>query len=120
VNRTRFLLALLVVVVFLQLFPDKSRVIEAVAVGGVALYCLLWAGSRYLAQFRDQRQKAALAAADGEEYRHYESELTSIRAKHDPHRDANEADVASQEYKDELSALHDRHRDMLNRRFGPG
>ena len=119
-TRTRFLLALLVVVILLQLYPDKSRAIEGVAVGGIALYCLLWAGSRYLAQFRVQRRQAALAAADDAEYRRYESELASIRAKHDPHRDANEADAASQEYKDELTALYDRHRDMLNRRFGPG
>jgi hypothetical protein len=107
-------------VVLLRLFPDKSRAIEAVAVGGVALYCLLWAGSRYLAQLRAQRRQAARAAADDEEFRCYECELASIRAKYDPNRDAGEADAASQEYKDELSALHDKHQDMLNRRFGPG
>ena len=118
-NRTRFLLVLLVLVVLLQRFPDKSRLIEAVAVGGVALYCVLWAGSRYLAQLREQRRQAARAAADDEEYRCYESELASIRAKYEPDRESGETDAASQEYKDELSALHDRHRDMLDRRFGP-
>lgn len=118
-NRTRFLLALLVMVVLLRLFPDKSPAIEAVAVGGAALYCLLWAGSRYLAQLRARRRQAAQAAADDEEYRCYECELASIRSQYDPDRDAGEAD-ASQAYKDALSALHDRHRDMLTRRFGPG
>ena len=109
-TRTRFLLTLLVVVVLLQLFPDKSATVEWVAVIGVALYSLIWLGSRYLAQYRGRRRKAELAAADEEEYRNYERELASIRAR---------TDSASQEYKDELSALHDRHRDMLARKFGP-
>lgn len=109
-TRTRFLLSLLVVVVLLQLFPDRSATVERVAVIGVALYSLIWLGSRYRARYRESRRKARLAEADAQEYRSYESELASIRARIDP---------ASPEYAGELSALHDRHREMLARKFGP-
>ena len=109
-TRTRFLLTLLVVVILLQLFPDKSATVERLAVIGVALYALIWLGSRFLTVYRSRRQKARLAASDEEEYRTYESELAAIRARTDP---------ASLEYRNELSALHDKHREMLTRKFGP-
>lgn len=117
-SRTRLLLALLVVVVLLQIYPDRARVIESTAVGAGALYCLIWAISRALAQYKVKNRRAAQEAADAEEYRQYETELHSIREKYDPHRDMTEPTSISQEYKSELSALHDKHEAMLTRKFG--
>jgi len=119
VNRTRILLALLVLVVLLQLFPDKAALIKLVAVSAGALYVLVWAGGTYLAKRKLKSAVAAQLAADDEEYRQYKMELDVIRAKYDPHRDLNEPTSISPEYRDELSALHHKHQAMLDRKFGP-
>ena len=63
-------------------------------------------------------QLQAQDAADDQEYRQYKTELDSIRAKYDPNRDLTDPDSISQQYKDELSALHDKHEEMLTRKFG--
>jgi len=118
VNRTRLLVALLVVVILLQLFPEKTAIIELVAVSAGALYCLSWAISRYVAQYKKRAAQAAQDAADADEYRQYEMELDSIRAKYDPNGNLTDPTSISQEYKDELSALHDKHETMLTRKFG--
>jgi hypothetical protein len=118
VSRTRLLLALLVVVVLIQIYPDRAGVIELIAVGGAALYCLIWATSKGFAQYKAMKLRAAQEAADAEEYRQYNMELDSIRAKYDPHRDLTEPASIPQEYKDELAALHDKHEAMLTRKFG--
>ena len=118
-NRTRFLVALLVVVVLLQLFPDKTAAIEAAAVSAGALYCLSWALSKYLAQYKKRAAQAAQEAADAEQYLQYERELDSIRAKYAQERDLTDPTLISPEYKDALSALHDKHEAMLTRKFGP-
>lgn len=110
-TRTRFLLTLLLVAILLRLFPDRSAFIEQVAVGGAALYCLIWLGSRFLGRYRLRRQQDRLAAADAAEYRDYERELADIRAR---------TDESSPQFQVELSALHERHRDMLTRKFGAG
>ena len=119
-NRTRLLVALLVVVILLQLFPEKTAIIELVAVSAGALYCLSWAISRYVAQYQKRAAQAAqdAADADADEYRQYEMELDSIRAKYDPNGNLTDPTSISQEYKDELSALHDKHETMLTRKFG--
>jgi hypothetical protein len=119
VNRTRILLALLVLVVLLQLFPDKAALIKLVAVSAGALYVLVWAAGTYLAKRKLKSAAAAQLAADDEEYRQYKMELDVIRAKYDPHRDLNEPTSISPEYRDELSALHHKHQAMLDRKFGP-
>jgi hypothetical protein len=109
----------LVLVVLLQLFPDKAGLIKSVWVGAGALFVLLWAGAKFLASHRVKSAAAARLAADDEEYRRYKMGLDAIRAKYDPHRDLSDPTSISQEYRDELSALHDRHQDMLGRKFGP-
>jgi hypothetical protein len=118
VSRTRLLVALLVVVVLIQIYPDRAGVIELLAVGGAALYSLAWALSRGYAQYKAKSLRAAQEAADAEEYRQYEMELDAIRGEYDPHRDLADPASISQEYKDALSALHDRHEAMLTRKFG--
>ncbi|MDB6084025.1 MAG: hypothetical protein JWN43_1906 [Gammaproteobacteria bacterium] len=118
-NRTRFLVALLVVVALIQVYPDRAATIEMLAIGGAALYCIIWATARALARYKKTRLQAAREAADDREYRLYHQELESIRAKYDPHRDVTDPASISQEYKDELTRLHDRHQGMLDRKFGP-
>jgi hypothetical protein len=118
VSRTRLLVVLLVFVVLVQVFPEKTGAIEIVAVVGAALYCVAWGTSRYRAQYKKKRMQEAQDAADDQEYRQYKTELDSIRAKYDPNRDLTDPDSISQQYKDELSALHDKHEDMLTRKFG--
>ena len=118
VNRTRLLVALLVVVILLQLFPDRAAIIKLVAVVAGALYALAWALAKYRAQHRTKAALAAQEAADAEEYRQYEIELYAIREKHDPNGEGTDPDTVTPEYRAALSALHDRHEAMLNRKFG--
>jgi hypothetical protein len=119
VSRTRILIALLVVVVLIQIYPDRAPIVELLAVIGAAVYFGVWAGITLL---RHQRQQTALsrqATADEEEYQRYRSALDAVRARHDPNRDLNDPTRISQDYKDDLAALHDRHQEMLARKFGP-
>jgi len=117
-NRTRILLAVLVMVVLLQFFPAQANLIKAVFVGVGLLYCLVWGGRRYLAATRKKSALAAQQAADDEEYRAYQRELHAIQLKYDPHRDLDDPTSLSADYRAELNALHDRHEAMLGRKFG--
>ena len=119
VNRTRILVALLVVVILMQLFPEKTGAIQRVAIVGGGLYFLAWAGVRFLAQHKKRTAEAAQLAADEAEYQEYKRELDVIRATHDPTRDLSDPTSISPEYRAALSALHDKHQDMLARKFGP-
>ena len=88
-NRTRILVGLLVMVILMQLFPEKAAAIEKAAIVGGGLYFLAWAALRFLAQHNRRRAEAAQSAAD------------------------------EAEYQAALAALHDKHQDMLARKFGP-
>ncbi len=119
-NRTRILLAVLVMVVLLQLFPAKADLIKAVFVGAGVVYCLIWGVRRYLAMSSKKQALAARRAADDDEYRQYQRELAAIRERHDPRRDDLEDPTSiAAAYREELNRLHDRHRAMLGRKFGP-
>jgi hypothetical protein len=117
-NRTRILLAVLVMVVLLQLFPAKADLIKAVFVGAGVVYCVIWAVQRYLAAARRKQALAAQQAADDEEYRQYKLALDAIRERHDPRRDLDDPTSITAEYREELNRLHDRHQAMLGRKFG--
>ncbi len=118
-NRTRILVALLVVVILMQLFPEKTGVIQRTAIVGGGLYFLVWAAVRFLAQHKKRRAEAAQLAADEAEYQEYRRELDVIRETHDPSRDLSDPTSISPQYQAALSALHDKHQDMLARKFGP-
>jgi hypothetical protein len=118
VSRTRILVALLVLVVLLELFPERSTLIKGVAVSVGALYALAWGGARFFAQYRRNSAQAAQQAADETEYREYKMELDRIRARHDPDRNLDEPTSIPPAYRDELTALHDKHEAMLTRKFG--
>ena len=119
VNRTRILVALLVMVILMQLFPEKAGAIERVFIVGGGVYFLAWTAARFLAQHKRRKVEAAQAAADEAEYQEYKRELDFIRATHDLNRDLNDPTTISPEYQAALSALHDKHQDMLGRKFGP-
>jgi hypothetical protein len=119
VTRTRLLVALLILVVLLELFPGHAALIKLIAVCAGGLYFATSLGARYLAQRRRDADRAAQEAADAAEYQRYRSALDAIQARHDPLRDLSDPTSISPEYRDELSALHDKHQDMLNRKFGP-
>jgi hypothetical protein len=119
VNRTRILVALLVLVILMQLFPEKSAAIQKVAIVGGGLYFLAWAAVRFIAQHKKRTAEAAQLAADEAEYQEYKRELDLIRATYDPARDLSDPTSISPEYRAALSALHDKHQDMLARKFGP-
>ena len=118
-NRTRILVALLVMVILMQLFPEKAGAIERAFIVGGGLYFLAWAAARFLAQHKRRNAEAAQSTADEAEYQEYRRELDGIRATHDPSRDLNEPTSISPEYQAALTALHDKHREMLVRKFGP-
>jgi hypothetical protein len=103
----------------MQLFPERAGAIQKVAIIGGGLYFLAWAAARYLAQHKKKKAEAAQSAADDAEYQVYKRELDVIRATHDPTRDLNDPTSISPEYQAELSALHDKHQDMLARKFRP-
>jgi hypothetical protein len=119
VNRTRILVALLVMVILMQLFPEKAGAIQRVAIVGGGLYFLAWAAVRFLTQHKRRAAEAEQLAADEAEYQEYKRELDVIRATHDPARDLSDPTSISPQYRAALSALHDKHQDMLARKFGP-
>lgn len=119
VSRTRLLVALLLLVVMVQLFPQNAGVIKLVWVCTVGLIALAWMGRRYLIRYQLRRAQAAQAAADDSEYRQYREELDIIRDQYDPQRDLDDPTSIAPEYRDALNALHDKHHAMLERRFGP-
>jgi hypothetical protein len=45
--------------------------------------------------------------------------LDIIRTRFDPQRDLEDPTSLSPEYRDALTALHDKHHAMLERKFGP-
>jgi hypothetical protein len=106
-------------VILMQLFPEKAGVIQRVGIVGGGLYFLAWAAVRFLAQHKKRAAEAAQSAADEAEYLEYKRELDVIRATHDPTRDLGDPTSISPEYQAALSALHDKHQDMLARKFGP-
>lgn len=118
-TRTRLLIWILVVVVMLQLFPDKAGRIELFAVIAVALYGAAWGIPKYLARRKNQTANAALAQSDEEEFRRYTKELDAIKAKFDPQRDLDDPTSISPEYQEAITALLDKHDAMLKRKFGP-
>jgi hypothetical protein len=106
-------------VILMQLFPEKAGAIEKVAIVGGGLYFLAWAALRFFAQHKGRAAEAAQSAADETEYQVYKRELDVIRATYDPVRNLNDPTSISPEYQAALSALHDKHQDMLTRKFGP-
>ena len=117
-TRTRLLIWILVVMVLLQIFPDKAGRIEAFAVIASIVYCAAWVVPKYLARRKERSARVARAHVDEKEYLQYTEALNAICAKYDPQRDFEEPTSISQEYQDEISALHDRHEAMLKRKFG--
>lgn len=118
-NRTRILVALLVLVVLVQLFPDRATLIKLIWVSAAALTTLVWAALRYAALRKRKLAEAAQQAADELEYRQYRDELDIIRTRFDPQRDLEDPTSLSPEYRDALTVLHDKHHAMLERKFGP-
>ena len=106
-------------VILMQLFPEKAGAIEEVAIVGGGLYFLAWAAVRFLAQHKRRAAEAARLAADEAEYQEYKRELDVIRAAYDPTRDLSDPTSISPQFQAALSALHDKHQDMLARKFGP-
>jgi hypothetical protein len=106
-------------VILMQLFPERAGVIQKVAIVGGGLYFLAWAAARFLAQHKKRRAESAQSQADEVEYQVYRRELDAIRAIHDPARDLDDPTSISPEYQAALTALHDKHQDMLARKFGP-
>jgi hypothetical protein len=103
----------------MQLFPEKAGAIQKVAIVGAGLYFLAWAAVRFLAQHKKRAAEAGRLAADEAEYQEYKRELDVIRATHDPTRDLGDPTSISPEYGAALSELHDKHQEMLARKFGP-
>ena len=68
-------------------------------------------------QYREKRRRAMQLAVDAQEYRLYEAELEAIRNKYDPNRLGVEGALPAA-YQDELTALSEKHRAMLTRKFG--
>ena len=118
-NRTRILLVILGMVILLQIYPDRATLIELVAIGGGGLYAAAWYIANTRARYKRQAAQAAQAAADDREYQLYRRDLDAIRARFDPGRDLLEPASITPEYQHELDVLHERHRDMLTRKFGP-
>ena len=118
-SRTRILLAVLVLVALLQLFPSRATLLELIWVAAMAIWCLAWAGSEYLAHRKSSLAEAAQAAADDAEYRQYKAALDAIRAEYDPERSSSDPTSIAPECRDALASLHEKHQAMLERKFGP-
>ena len=118
-SRTRILIGVAALVALVQVFPDRVPWIELAAVIAAAAYFIQWAAATHLARFRRRRREAAQAAADEDEYRRYKRELDEVRSRYDGERDLDDLTSIPAEYRDALSALHDKYEAMLTRKFGP-
>jgi hypothetical protein len=117
-TRTRFLAAIAIAAIMIQLLPSYADTIKWAAIAFGVIYLLTMALRTYPRQFRERRQRAAQEAADARDYRQYKLELDSIGAKYAGNR---QPDQISQEHEAEIAALHDKYQDMLGRKFGgPG
>ena len=116
-TRTRFLVAMAVAALSVQLFPRHADSIQwiAVAVGAVYLGSVAW--TLYLRHYGDRRRVEAQRRSDEEEYRRYRADLEALRLKYAV-GDAGPADDVAGDYASALASLHARHRDMLERKFG--
>ncbi len=108
-SRTRFLAAIAVAALLMQVLPDYSDLIKWVAIGIGVLYLIVRALRTYPRQYRLKKQAAAQRAADEREYLEYTAALQALRSRPLSAGDDYEAAVAE---------LHARHRDMLARKFG--
>ena len=118
-RRTSLLLAAAVALLLVHFFPHLAAPVAwlALAVG------LVWAAVFSLRIFlllRERRSRAVQQAADEKAYRDYKAELDKLRTRFDPNHEWNEATELPHVYREALSALHERYRSMLERRFGPG
>ena len=118
-SRTRFLVAIAVIVLLMQFFPDQAVAIRLAGVALGLLYLAVRALRTYPALCRDKKKRAAQQAADDAAYQQYKIEADVIRAKYDPNHELTDDNAIAQEYRDELSALHDKYQGMLARKFGP-
>jgi hypothetical protein len=121
VSRTIFLAAIALAVLLMQLLPNQAQIFKWIAFGFGVLYLFGRALTTYPRLFRERKRRAAQQRADEQEYQQYQSDLASIRARHDPqHELVMGRSELSQEFKDELTALHEKHQAMLERKFGSG
>ncbi len=107
-------------VLLMQFLPNQANTIKWLTIAFGIVYLAARALRTYPQQFREKRRRAAQQAADDQEYRRYEAELEAIRARHDPQRELLGKTELPQEFKDELTALHEKYQAMLDRKFGPG
>ena len=119
INRTKILMALLVLVILVQVFPDRAARIELAGVVAGAVYFAIWGALRLLSAQRTRRAAAVLEAADAAEYQQYKAQLDAIRARHATGHEPGDLTSISPELQADLNALHDKHEAMLTRKFGP-
>ena len=110
-NRTRFLAAIAVAALSMQVFPSHADLIKWVAIGLGVLYLLGRALLTYPRQYRMKRRLAAQRAADEREFREYSEELAALRDRHA---------ALPEVYASAVALLHEKHRAMLERKFGSG
>jgi hypothetical protein len=120
VSRTSFLVAIAVIVLLMQFFPNQASTIRLAAIGLGLVYLVIRTLRTYPAQYRQKKKRAAQEDADAEEYRQYTIELDAIRAQYDPSHKLDKNSEIPQDYRNALSALHDKYQAMLDRKFGPG
>ncbi len=117
-SRTIFLATVAVAAILMELFADQVGVIKwaLILLGGV--YLVVRALKTYPALYREKKRKAAQLAADEQEYREFEKMLEAVRAKYRPNHLPDDSIELPAAYHEELTALNEKHRDMLTRKFG--
>jgi Tfp pilus assembly protein PilE len=118
VSRTRFLVAIAIAAVLMQVYPAYVGAIKRGLVLLGVTYLLVRALKTYPRLYQEKKRQAAQNVADAQEYLDYARELETIRSTFDPnHHDGADVDPPP-EYQDALTALSEKHRDMLTRKFG--
>jgi hypothetical protein len=120
VSRTIFLAAIALAVLLMQLLPNQAHIFKWIAMGLAVMYLFGRGLSTYPRLFREKKRRAAQQRADEQEYQQYQIDLASIRARHDPQHEPLGRSELSQEFSDELTALHEKYQAMLERKFGSG
>jgi len=117
-TRTWFLAVIAAAAGSMQLIPAYAGPIKWVAIVSGVLYLMIRALKTYPKQYRLRKQRKAQVVADDSEYFLYSQELISLREKYTAAGAETGSGMLVERYEAEVALLHDRHRAMLERKFG--
>jgi hypothetical protein len=118
IGRTSLLAAVALCALMIQLFPSYVTVIKWVVIALGVLYVAVRAWTMIPAWFLERRRQEQQVSADASEYREYERDLAAIRSRFVVNDAATTVETPPAAYQAALTALNEKHKEMLIRKFG--